>query len=213
MNLLFAGLSCKWGDLWSLCVLHFFPSLNEATYPTLRATRKGVLREFFGRLSNIVELNVNSMHFDDGVDFRELLATTTLLLLCALSRSPCSLRKSGSARRLAMGLSQMDDLDIRLNMDVRHDRCNYCDRELLLGLQDARAFNATSDRLTLSNMPHLASLDFLKICPVPHLRFIDVSDRLRFDFRALACSIRHGQILRSLVVKIAHIDFDIGFLK
>ncbi|KAL1423457.1 hypothetical protein MTO96_021069 [Rhipicephalus appendiculatus] len=159
-----------------------------------RSCQWGNLRSL---LSNIVELNINSVHFDDGIDFTELLATTTLSRLRALSLTPCSLQKSGAVRRLALGLRQMEDLDIRLNMDGRHNSCNYCDRELLLSPEDASAFNVRSRRLTLSNVPHLASLDFLKSCPVSHLRFIDVSDRRRFDFRALVCSLHHRMVLCS----------------
>ncbi|KAL1416101.1 hypothetical protein MTO96_028233 [Rhipicephalus appendiculatus] len=65
----------------------------------------------------------------------------------------------------------------------------------------------------MSNVPNLASLNFLRSCPVANLRFIDVSDRPRFDFKALASSVRRSNTLRSLVVKLAAINFATESLK
>ncbi|XP_037528248.2 uncharacterized protein LOC119405486 [Rhipicephalus sanguineus] len=205
--------SRKWSDLQSLCILHFSRQQNERVYPTVGATHKTALRHFFGRLWNIVELNVNSLHFDDGIDFTELLDTPTLLRLRALSLPPCSLRKSGALHRLALGTSDIDDLDIRLNIDGCHNCCNYCSKELLLDPEDVRAFGVRSGRLTLSNVPNLASLNFLRSCRVANLRHIDVSEKPRFDFKALASSVHRSDTLRSLVVKLAAINLDTKSLK
>ncbi|KAH7935795.1 hypothetical protein HPB52_013594 [Rhipicephalus sanguineus] len=204
--------SSEWGDLQSLCIVHFSQQ-NERVYPTVGATHKTTLRHFFGRLCNIVELNVNCLHFDDGIDFTELLDTPTLLRLRALSLPPCGLHKSGALHRLALGTSDIDDLDIRLNIDGCHNCCNYCSKELILDPEDVRAFGVRSGRLTLSNVPNLASLNFLKDCPVANLRFIDVSEKPRFDFKELAGSVHRCDTLRSLVVKLAAIDLDTESLK
>ncbi|KAL1416103.1 hypothetical protein MTO96_028234 [Rhipicephalus appendiculatus] len=69
--------------------MYFLPQENEPTYPTVGAPHNDVLRRFFGRLCNIVELNVSSLHFDDGIDFTVLLDTPTLLRLRALSLAAC----------------------------------------------------------------------------------------------------------------------------
>ncbi|KAH7935789.1 uncharacterized protein LOC119405110 [Rhipicephalus sanguineus] len=205
--------SCQWSDLQSLCILDFSPIQNERTYPTVGATHNAAFRQFFGRFCNIVELNVNSLHFDDGIDFTELLDTPTVLRLRALSLAPCGLQKSGAMHRLALGTSDIEDLDVRLNIDGRHSSCNYCSKELLLDPEDVSAFGEKSGRLTLSNVPNLASLNFLKSCPVANLRFIDVSERPRFDFKALASSVHHSNTLLSLVVRLASIDLDTESLK
>ncbi|KAH7983737.1 hypothetical protein HPB52_014040 [Rhipicephalus sanguineus] len=213
LSLPFVGRTCKWSDLQTLCILHFSGQENERVYPTVGATHKAALRNFFGRLCNIIELNVNSLHFDDGIDFTELLDTSTLLRLRALSLAPCVLHKSGALRRLALGTSDIEDLDVRLNIDGCHNCCNYCDKELLLDPEDVRAFGVRAGRLTLSNVPNLGSLNFLSSCRVANLRFIDVSERPRFNFKALASSVHRSDTLRSLVVKLAAIDLDTESLK
>ncbi|KAH7935862.1 hypothetical protein HPB52_014431 [Rhipicephalus sanguineus] len=205
--------SCKWRYLQSLCILHFSPQQNEPMYPTVGATHNATLRHFFGKLCSIVELNVNSLHFDDGIDFTALLDTPTLLRLRALSLAPCSLQQTAAVTRLALGTSAIEDLDVRLNFNGRHSSCKYCNKKLLLEPEDVSTFGVKSGRLTLSNVPNLASLNFLKSCPVANLRFIDVSERPRFDFKALASSVRHSNTLRSLVVKLAAIDFDTASLQ
>ncbi|KAH7984041.1 hypothetical protein HPB52_016506 [Rhipicephalus sanguineus] len=200
-------------NLESLCILHFSPQQNEPMYPTVGATHNATLRHFFGKLCSIVELNVNSLHFDDGIDFTALLDTPTLLRLRALSLAPCSLQQTAAVTRLALGTSAIEDLDVRLNFNGRHSSCKYCNKKLLLEPEDVSTFGVKSGRLTLSNVPNLASLNFLKSCPVANLRFIDVSERPRFDFKALASSVRHSNTLRSLVVKLAAIDFDTASLQ
>ncbi|KAL1443378.1 hypothetical protein MTO96_007466 [Rhipicephalus appendiculatus] len=205
--------SWKWSDLQSLCIMHVSPYRNDPMYPTVNATHNADLRRFFGKLCNIVELNVNSLHFGDGIDFTELLDTPTLLRLRALSLAPCGLCKSGALHRLALGTGDIEDLDVRLNFEGSHSSCSYCNKELLLDPEDVNAFGVRSGRLTLSNVPNLASLNFLKSCPVANLRFVDVSDSPRFDFKALASCVHHGDTLRSLVVKLAAIDFDTESLK
>ncbi|KAH8008782.1 hypothetical protein HPB51_004172 [Rhipicephalus microplus] len=64
-------------------------TMQKPTCPNVGAPHSAALRLFIGSLCNIVELNVNSLHFDDGIDFTKLLDTPTLLRLRALSLAPC----------------------------------------------------------------------------------------------------------------------------
>ncbi|KAH6941464.1 hypothetical protein HPB50_018356 [Hyalomma asiaticum] len=131
-QLLDAGLRYNWSELQSLCLLMFARELQGAVYPTVGVEHTTVLCEFFARLSNLVELNVRSFHFGDGVDFTELMPTATLQRLRALSLPPCGLRQRGAVRRLALGLGDVEELDIRLNIDGRHNICLFCDDELAI---------------------------------------------------------------------------------
>ncbi|KAH6941158.1 hypothetical protein HPB50_014457 [Hyalomma asiaticum] len=209
-----ASLSTEWKDLRSLCILHLSHDVDQTAYPVISATYDAAFRDFFDRLSNLVELNVNSVHFGDDADLTKLLNVAAKMQLRALSLAPCGLPKRSAVRMLALALVSIDDLDVRLNRDGRHSSCEYCDRALLVNPADVNGFGTRrSGRLTLSNVPNLVSLDFLGSCPMPDLRFIDVSDQPRFDFKALAQAVRHNDALRSLVVKLPDIDFDIESLK
>ncbi|KAL1423451.1 hypothetical protein MTO96_021063 [Rhipicephalus appendiculatus] len=181
-------------------------SIKPSTRPsTLRTPRP--LRDFFATLLNLVELNVSSFHFGDGFDFTGLLDAPALKRIRALSLPPCGLRPKGAVRRLAHGLGDVEDLDVRLNLDGRHKSCRTCAKELVIQPADASAFAIESGRLTLSNVPNLVSLDFLRRFWVSHVRYIDDSDKPRFDYRALSSVLRSNGTLRSLVVKMAQVNF------
>ncbi|KAL1443375.1 hypothetical protein MTO96_007463 [Rhipicephalus appendiculatus] len=167
----------NWGRLKSLCLLHVSERLDTDFYPTVCGAHAPALRNFFARLTNLVELNVCSVHFEDDIDFTTLLYVRSEEAACPV---PAALRPV----------------------------CLYCYDELLVDPGDASLFCASSSRLTLSNVPNLASLRFLESCPVAHLRFIDVSGEPRYDYGALSRAIRYSTYLRSLVVKLWDIDFD-----
>ncbi|KAH7935799.1 uncharacterized protein LOC119405108 [Rhipicephalus sanguineus] len=204
----YAGPGRNWSCLKSMCLLYISDHLDDAFYPTVHGAHAPALRNFFARLTNIVELNVSSVHFDDDIDFTTLLRASALSRLSALSVPPCGLRQRGAVHRLAIGLRDIQDLDIRLKCEGRHTRCYHCSGELSVDPEDASLFCASSSRLTLSDVPNLASLTFLESCPVAHLRFIDISDEPRYDFGALSRAVRNSRTLRSLVVKLSHIDFN-----
>ncbi|KAH7935791.1 uncharacterized protein LOC119405111 [Rhipicephalus sanguineus] len=195
-------------QLRSLCVLLYARNLDQAVYPTISTMHSTALRQFFAKLHNLVELNVSSFHFDDSVDFTELLAAPALQRLRALSLPPCGLRPEGAVRRLALRLGDVEDLDIRLNLDGRHKSCRSCDKELTIEPVDASAFRNGSGRLTLSNVPNLVSVNFLPHFKMPHLRFIDDSDVPHFDYRALSMTLSSSKTLRSLVIGMALINFS-----
>ncbi|KAH6941152.1 hypothetical protein HPB50_014451 [Hyalomma asiaticum] len=203
----------RWEVLRSLCIVSFARSTTETVYPAVGAAHDADLRDFFSRLTNIVELNVSSFHFGDGIDFTTLLETPALQRLRALSLPPCALRASGAFGRLARGLGDIEDLDIRLNLDGRHRWCCFCDNELNIDGMDTSALRIGSGRFTLSNVPKLASLDFLRHFHARSLRFIDVSERPRFDYKALSNFLRHNTHLISLVVRLANIGFNEAFFQ
>nr|XP_050024154.1 uncharacterized protein LOC126518347 [Dermacentor andersoni] len=211
-----AGSQHDWSKLQSLCIVLFSQCPNDTVYPAVGAAYDVVLRDFFGKFSSITELNVSSFHFGDGIDFTELLATPALQRLRALCLPPCGMRQSGAVRRLVVTISEIEDLDIRLNMGGRHQTCDSCEKLLLIETADTSVLRVSPGRgrLTFFNVPNLASLSFLANCQVPHLRFIDVSDNPRFDYNALSTAIctSLNDCLRSLVVKFANLNLlDPGF--
>ncbi|KAH7971125.1 hypothetical protein HPB49_019128 [Dermacentor silvarum] len=196
-----AGSWHDWSDLRSLCIVLFSQRPDDTVYPAVGAAYDGVLRDFFGRFSSLSELNVSSFHFGDGIDFTELLSTP------ALQR----LRAAGAVRRLAISISDIEDLDIRLNVGGRHQSCHSCNQQLVIETADTSVFSVSTGqgRLTFCNVPNLASLSFLGSCQVPHLRFIDIDDNPCFDYNSLAKAIctNLNDSLRSLVVKIGSLNF------
>ncbi|KAH6941166.1 hypothetical protein HPB50_014465 [Hyalomma asiaticum] len=206
--LFIAGLSRGWRDLQSLCILHLSPRPDQAPYPTIGDTHDAALRNLFNKLSNLVELNVSSLHFGEGLDLTKLLSKRALARLRALSLPPCGLPKRGTTRRLALYLGDVEDLDVRFDNDGRHSSCSYCGEQLLVEAGDVKAFSGRLSRLTLSNVPNLLALGFLRSYPAAHLRFIDYSTHPRFHFKALLRPLRHSNALRSLVVKLTSIDFN-----
>ncbi|XP_075731697.1 uncharacterized protein LOC142774704 [Rhipicephalus microplus] len=207
-ELLNVGYRHYWGDLRSLSVVLFSRTPLETVYPVVNSRHVALLHSFFARLYNLVELNVSSFHFGEGIDFTQLLAPLALQRLRALSLPPCGLRQTGAVRRLAIYLGDVVDLDIRVNLDGRHKSCAFCDHELIIEPGDASAFRLGSGRLTMSNVPSIASLDFLERLRVSHLRFIDISDKPRFDFAALSKVLSSNDTLRFLVVKFRNAPFS-----
>ncbi|XP_049514305.1 uncharacterized protein LOC125941326 [Dermacentor silvarum] len=146
-----------------------------------------------------------------AIDFTELLSTSALRRLRALCLPPCGMRQNCAVSRLAVTIGDIEDLDIRLNVGGRHQTCDSCSKQLLIQTAYASVFRVKTGhgRLTLCNVPNLASLDFLRNCHVAHLRYVDIDDKPRFDYMSLAkalCADVHVS-LRSLVVKFGNIDF------
>ncbi|KAH6941368.1 hypothetical protein HPB50_017107 [Hyalomma asiaticum] len=208
LSLYIAGLSGGWRDLQSLCVLHFSLRPDQAPYPTIGDTHDAAMRSFFNNLSNLVELNVSSLHFGERNDLTELLSKPTLTRLRALSLPPCGLPKRGATRRLALCLGDIEDLDVRFHKDVRSSSCNYCNEGLFVEPEDVKVLSVRLGRLTLSNVPNLLALRFLHGYPAAHLRYIDVCAQPHFNFKALLRPLRDNITLRTLVIKLADIDFN-----
>ncbi|XP_065305574.1 uncharacterized protein [Dermacentor albipictus] len=211
-----AGSQHDWSRLQSLCIVLFSQCPDDTAYPAVGAAYDVALREFFAKFSSVTELNVSSFHFGDGIDFTELLATSALQRLRALCLPPCGMRQRGAVRRLCATISEIEDLDIRLNAGGRHQSCDSCEKQLLIETAHTSVFRVSRGRgrLTLCNVPDLASLSFLGNCQVPHLRFIDVSNNPRHDYNALATAIctNLSRCIRSLVVKFANVNLlDPGF--
>lgn len=207
LGFLIGILQHNWSHLRSLCFLLYAGNIDQSAYPTVRPMHDSALRQFFARLLNLVELNVSSLHFGEGVDFTTLLTAPAMQRLRALSLPPCGLRSEGAVRRLALKLGDVEDLDIRLNMDGRHKKCPSCANELAIDPTDASAFSTGIGRLTLSNVRNLVSLNFLAHFKMAHLRFIDDSNVPRFGYKALSTALRACEALRSLVIRMSLIEF------
>ncbi|KAH7935546.1 hypothetical protein HPB52_009675 [Rhipicephalus sanguineus] len=182
----YAGPGRYWGRLKSMCLLYISRHLDDAFYPTVHGGHGPAVRNFIARLTNLVELNVSFVNFDDDINFTTLLHASGLRRPSGLSLPHCGLRHSGAGHRLAIAFRDIEDLDNRLKFEGCHTKCNRCGGQLLVDPEDASLFCASSNRLTLCNVPNLASLTFLESCPVAHVRLIDISHEPRYDFRALS---------------------------
>ncbi|KAH8034898.1 hypothetical protein HPB51_003185 [Rhipicephalus microplus] len=175
-----AGSRHNWSQIPSLCVLLYDQSLDRTAYPTISPMASTSHRWW-------------------------------MCPLCSASER-CPFRPVAYARKVpcagrALMLGSVEDLDVRLNLDGRHKSCRSCANKLVIEPADAIAFGIRSGRLTLSNVPNLVSLDFLQCLSVSHVRYIDDSDVPRFNYRALSSALSSSVTLRSLIVKMALIDF------
>ncbi|KAH7950169.1 hypothetical protein HPB49_020486 [Dermacentor silvarum] len=145
------------------------------------ATHGDSLRELFSAalLENIVELNEGALSF-----------------LRALSAPPCGLCHPFALDRLARNCRHLEDLDVRIYRRGSFVRCSVCECEF--HLLEARK---RLSRLTLSDVPKLASLQFLESSQVGTLRLSDCPDPWHPDFARLGQLLANNSALRSLVLR------------
>ncbi|XP_037522910.1 uncharacterized protein LOC119400060 [Rhipicephalus sanguineus] len=179
-----ASLGNVWTKVRLLCLLLFPEGPSTSSYPTAGISYRESLRLFFcTALKYVIELNISSFHFGPDLDFAELLQDGSLEHLCALSASPCGLRRPSALRRLAQVCPDLADLDVRFERKGSFVQCIGCEGEFLFETEDAaevsdgatRAlFPNGLGRLTLSDVNDTACLWFIKSCsPTATVRLCD----------------------------------------
>lgn len=179
-----------WTSVHRLCLV-LVPEEPEAThYPTLGAEFFPCLREFFVKAArNLQELNVNSFHFGLDLDLTKVLLVANIKTLRALSTPPCGLRHPSALQRLVSSCPALQDLDVRVYRRGYLVHCAVCESPFVLhddGVAVLSGDNLRKEfRLTLCDLPSLASLKFLQRCNVTELRLINCPETVRESYAAL----------------------------
>ncbi|KAH7951211.1 uncharacterized protein LOC119394138 [Rhipicephalus sanguineus] len=207
-----AGLRSRWCDVRSLTLV--LVRSGDASQEVARANAdiEGGLVTFFGRfkgdaggIGHLKELNLSSFHFEDEVDFMHVLSEAGLTTLTALSVTPCGIWHPGALGRLSTTCTELDDLDVRVYTTYR--TCSRCWQPL--ELSDVAGSHLNRGRLTFSNVPDFASLDFLSTSHISELR---MSGKCKGDamahVRAVIQKVRPNALLRCLVLNFEDLDFD-----
>ncbi|KAL1479126.1 hypothetical protein MTO96_052117 [Rhipicephalus appendiculatus] len=169
-----AKLEHIWAKVRQLCIMPFPEHALKFSDTKAEIKYLESLCLFFGTaLSNVVELNINSLHFDPNLDFAKVLQDESLENLLALSVAPCSLRRPSSLRRLAQICPNLADLDVRFDRKGRILECTGCKAEFIFEPEDTvgkregttkALFPNGLARLTLSDVPVSACLWFIESC-------------------------------------------------
>lgn len=203
-----------WSSVCCLCLVLFPGQTLSTTYPRADGVYLDPLRELMRVLEHVVELNVSSFHFGPGLDLVQLLQYGALRFLQALSAPPCGLRHPFALRRLAQLCRNLKDLDVRLDRQGRFDECSTCnldfcfDSDDLAALhQDVPSYRCGLHRLTLSDVPALASLRFLERSQVVELRLSSCIQPSHPDFQDIGEVLSKNASLRYLVLKDSDLPF------
>ncbi|XP_054925411.2 uncharacterized protein [Dermacentor andersoni] len=196
-----------WSFVHQLCLLKL-PSTNGQTAASARC--RDSLRHFFSTVRNIVELNVSSFHFGPDLDLTELLQRDALRFLQALSASPCGLRHPHALQRLADKRPGIEDLDLRVDRRGGLVRCSVCETEFCLEAEQMQSFRDAGKhshyrrklaRLTICDVPKLASLLFLEACSVDTVRLCNCPGTLLPDCVRLGQLLAKNGALRFLLLR------------
>lgn len=204
-----------WTQVRQLCLLLFPAELSSTTrYPTAGVEYRNSLRHLFSTaLENVVELNINSFHFDSAWDLAELLENGSLTHLHSLSASPCGLRHS-SLRRVARNCPDLKDLDVRVERKGCFQRCGVCD-DFVADPQDSNEFSDAGapyfsglSRLTLAGLHGYGSFWFVKACgPTATVRLSDCSSPWDNNYGVFVQVLSKNNALVCLVLESEHLDF------
>ncbi|XP_065291951.1 uncharacterized protein [Dermacentor albipictus] len=205
----------SWTTVRQLCLVLVPPEPIHADYPTVGAKYHACLHEFFvATVSHVVELNVNSFHFGVGLDLTQLIRNAEMNSLRALSVPPCGLSHPSALRRLASKCPRLEELDVRLYRRGRLFSCSVCEGQFSLSASDVALLNADVPytrrwlcRLTLSDLPSLASLRFLERCKVAELRLVNCPETLREEYAMLGQFLADNNHLRYLLLQQPWLPF------
>ncbi|KAL1424461.1 hypothetical protein MTO96_020245 [Rhipicephalus appendiculatus] len=209
--------SCRhdWTTVRELCLLLFPAEPSSIVYPQVGESYRASLRVFFREvLQNIVELNISSFHFGPDLDLTEFLAEGILTLMVALSAPQCGLRHPSALCRLALYCPFLEDLDVRIHNQGSFIMCTVCESDLCLAPENVADLHASAPshcnglaRLTLSEVPKLASLRFLERCQVATLRLSNCLGPSHPDYERLGQLLTSNSTLRCLVFRDTAMPF------
>lgn len=206
--------SCnRWSDVRIFCLV-LVPGVGVALRATAGAPFAAPLRELFQRFTNLTELNVNSFHFDQGLDLTHALDAIPRHQLQALSLPPCGLRHNDALLRLADNCPRIQDLDLRPGGWNRV--CNFCERGLYLDPACMAALSVSrrmDGRLTVYNVPMLGSLRFAASCLLAELRLLDFCENPLPDYRHLGELLSTNNRLRALFFAYTGLNFATAAFK
>ncbi|KAK8766286.1 hypothetical protein V5799_006933 [Amblyomma americanum] len=165
-----------WSQVSSLCLV-LTAQRGEEPFGTLTACRYHIeaTKLFFNTcVSNIIELNMASFHFDCNNTNGSEIVASALPHLRALALAPCGVNRDDSLTLLARGCRHIEELDVRAERDSnRGCECEFCRVPLRFSEADFKELHGTTKlrRLSLDDTAKMSSLAFLKECRVIELRF------------------------------------------
>ncbi|KAL3180356.1 hypothetical protein MRX96_008923 [Rhipicephalus microplus] len=211
-----AGLECNWGHVRQLCLLLLSPDPSSVFHPTAGGTYRDNLSNFFSAvLKYIVELNVISFHFGEGLDIGELLQHGSLQHLQSLAASLCGVRRPSALRRLAQSCPEFKDLDVRIEGRGSSGvvKCASCMTRFSHDTGGTRdegwspLFRSGLHRLTLTGVHDIEWLSwFIESCsPTATVRLFNSSSRPHCF--SLTQALINRSVPKSLVIHHDHLQF------
>ncbi|KAL1479107.1 hypothetical protein MTO96_052135 [Rhipicephalus appendiculatus] len=180
----------RWASVCRLCLVLVPQEPEDMDYPTVGVEFYPCLRQLFvTALSNLLELNVNSFHFGLDLDLTKLIIDANIKSLKALSAPPCGLRHPSALQRLVSSCPALQGLDVRVYHRGCLVRCAVCESPFVLHADGVTVLGGDNlrkrFRLTLCDLPSLASLRFLQRCNVTELRLVNCPETVREDYASL----------------------------
>ncbi|KAK8774222.1 hypothetical protein V5799_011250 [Amblyomma americanum] len=200
-----------WSQVSSLCLVLTAPRGQEP-FETLTACRCHIeaTKLFFNTcVSNIIELNMASFHFDCNNTNGSEIVASALPHLRALALAPCGVNQDDSLTLLARGCRHLEELDVRAERDSnRVCQCEFCRVPLRFSEADFKELHGTTmlRRLSLDDTAKMSSLTFLNECRVTELQFSlrsleqESTDAAGFPF-SLSRLLRSNPRLRQLTIE------------
>lgn len=182
------------------------PHTNGTTHPGW------FLRLIIG-CPNLTELNITCFHFEANVDCCSVLVDARLNGLRALALPSCVLCRNGRLQRLASANFKLEELDVRAIKRVDSQYCAVCSAPTTCTYDCLKALSELGPlkRLTLSDLPHVHSLDFVKGCSIQEVRICNIDSHLRKLEDDLATIVQFTVGLRNLKLESSDRPFAMSF--
>ncbi|XP_077544717.1 uncharacterized protein LOC144157870 [Haemaphysalis longicornis] len=150
----------------------------------------------------LTELNLNSFHFNIGMDCCNILAAVPARLR-ALSLAPCGINRKRSFLYLAKVSSKLEELDVRMNCDDVSSHCASCSQPFRVREDDAAILQqgSTLRRFTLCGILKVHSLDFIASLRPSEIRLSFVPWHSIVETRSIGHLLSCNDNLRSLVLR------------
>ncbi|KAH9360986.1 hypothetical protein HPB48_019588 [Haemaphysalis longicornis] len=148
---------------------------------TYGTTHPGWFLRFLVGCPNLTELNITSFHFEANVDCCSVLVDARLNGLRALALPSCALCRNGRLQRLASANFKLEELDVRTTEVVLGEYCVVCSAPTTCTEDCLHALPQLGplQRLTLSDLPNVRNLDFIKGCSIQELRICNIGSSSR----------------------------------
>ncbi|KAH7978664.1 hypothetical protein HPB49_006328 [Dermacentor silvarum] len=206
-QLAFASRQRCWSVLRSL-TLTLVPPGRHCRLPVFDANFVNPLRSLLASCRAVTELNLTSFHFSTDVNCCGILATN-LPMLQALALAPCGINYERSVDRLATGCFRLEELDVRVSRDGASGFCKACELPLHISERSMASLQQRSQlkRLSLCDIQHIASLDFLRACRLLELRIFAVSWNDDKSYRGIGRLLCANPNLRSFTYEYNRLHF------
>ncbi|KAH6945295.1 hypothetical protein HPB50_007757 [Hyalomma asiaticum] len=180
-----------WSKLRSLA-LTLVPPKSSSRLPLLGDVLAEPLRSLLASCRSVTELNLSTVHFKPEVDCCKILAAA-LPTLQALAVAPCGVSYSDSVDRLAKHCVRLEELEVLVLRDSASAFCKACSLPLVISERSMAALQQRSKlrRVSLRDIQHIPSFDFLRACRLIELRICAISwneDMVYRGFGELLCA-------------------------